>query len=124
FHDGSVCGIAGIAGREGGAFVYRDPEPAFGGGSQCTLTIRTVGDQLMLTDRVGTERTCTVSHCGVNGSLSDFMIPRSKRRPIPYLDRLKSSRQYLQAIKDLQASNLQRADPGTTPEEVQRRHQE
>lgn len=124
FHNGHVCGVSGIAAREGDAFVYREPAPGRGGTYQCTLTVRTVGDQLMLTDRVGDEATCSATHCGVNGNLRDYTIALSKRRPIRYMDRLKSSRQYLQAIHDLQESNLQRSDPGTTPEEAQRRHQE
>jgi hypothetical protein len=122
FYNGQVCGISGIAAREADGFVFRDPEDLMTGG-QCTLRVASVGDRLMLTDRVGGESTCR-AYCGVNGSLASYTIPMSRRMPIRYLDRLKSSRQYLKAIQDLQKSNLQRSDPGTTPEEVQRRHQE
>lgn len=125
FYNGHSCGISGIAGREGNAFVFHDPEPALAGGPQCTLEVSSVGGKLILTDRVpaGAGSTCR-EYCGFRGSLGDFSIPLSKRRPIRYMDRLKSSRHYLDAIKNLQRYNLQKSDPGTTVEEVQRRHQE
>ena len=125
FFNGHSCGISGIAGRAKDGFVFHDPEPPLDGEPQCQLKLGKVGDKLRLTDRVtpGGVASCR-SYCGARGSLSDYTIPMSKRRPIRYMDRLKSSRQYLKAIHDLQASNLQRSDPGTTPEEVQRRHHE
>lgn len=125
FYNGHSCGISGIAGREGNAFVFHDPEPTHDGGPQCTLKISSVDGKLMLTDRVPPEggSTCR-QYCGFRGSLGDFSIPLSKRRPIRYMDRLKSSQHYLTAIKDLQKYNLQKSDPGTSVEEVQHRHQE
>ena len=125
FYNGHSCGISGIAGREGNAFVFHDPEPTHDGGPQCTLKISKVDGKLRLTDRVPPEAGSTCKqYCGFRGSLGDFSVPLSKRRPIRYMDRLKSSSHYLSAIKNLQRYNLQKSDPGTTVEEVQRRHQE
>lgn len=125
FFNGHSCGISGIAARENGGFVFHDPEPPLEGDAQCRLRVRKVGDKLRLTDRVTPDGVSTCrSYCGARGSLSDYSIPLAKRRPIRYLDRLKSSREYRKAIEDLAAANLQRSDPGTTNEEVKRRHQE
>ena len=125
FYNGHTCSISGIAGLEKDGFVFRDPEMLPKEAPQCQLRVNKVGDKLHLTDRVTPDGVATCrSHGGARGSLSDFSIPLSKRRPIRYMDRIKSSSRYLKAIRDLQVSNLQRSDPGTTPDEVQRRHHE
>jgi hypothetical protein len=125
FFNGHSCSISGIAGLEEGGFVFHDPEPPLDGDQQCKLRVAKVDGRLRLTDRATpeSEASCRM-YCGARGSLSNYTIAASKRRPIRYMDRLKSSSRYRKAIQDLQASNLQRSDPGTTPEEVQRRHQE
>lgn len=125
FYNGHSCGVSGIAGYENGAFVFHDPEPSPDGGQQCTIKLGAVGDRLVLTDRMTPDGLATCrSYCGVRGSLSDVSVPLSTRRPIRYLDRIKSSRQYIKASKDLQTYQLQKSDPAYTPEEVKRRHQE
>ncbi|HEU4851640.1 MAG TPA: hypothetical protein VFT37_05745 [Telluria sp.] len=122
-HD-QMCAISGIAGYENGMFVFHDPKPSRDGAPPCTLSVGAVGDKLVLTDRINDGVSTCRAYCGERVSLSEITMPLSKRRSIRYLDRLKTSRQYIKAARDLQLYQLQKSDPSYTPEQVQRRHQE
>jgi len=102
FYNGHLCGIAGMARFENGKFVYHDPQPPIEGHAPCALSVGIDKDKLTLSDRSGPEgeSTCHALHCGMRGSLN-YQIGMEKRRAIRYMDRLKSSRQYQQAIEDL-----------------------
>lgn len=101
FYNGHVCDIAGMAGYEHGAFVYRDPTPPLKGEHPCALRLHVTDKRLTLTDRVtpDTEATCR-AYCGARGSW-DYEIERGQRREIRYLERLKKSREYRKAVEDL-----------------------
>ena len=98
FFNGHTCGIHGMARFEDGVFVYRDPEPPTAGEPPCVLKLAETNGKLTLTDRAAPEsgRTCE-AYCGARGSL-DYEIGMDKRRPIRYLERLKASRQYKEAV--------------------------
>jgi hypothetical protein len=102
---GHVCTIHGIAGLEDDAFVYRAPRPISRRGSACVLTVKSTPTDLVLTDvpAPGGDQTCK-DYCGLNGSLTDYAINRSKRRPIRYMSRLKASREYASAVAEFNAS--------------------
>jgi hypothetical protein len=101
FYNGHQCQIYGMARFENGKFVYRDPEPPLAGHAPCVLRVGIEKDKLTLTDRDGAdgESSCW-THCGARGSLTHD-IGMDKRRGIRYMDRLKASRQYRQAIDEL-----------------------
>jgi len=102
---GHTCKVYGIAGLEGDAFVYRAPRPISSRGSACVLTVKTTPTDLVLTDVPGSggDQTCK-DYCGLNGSLTDYGIKRSKRRPIQYMSRLKASREYASAVAEFNES--------------------
>jgi hypothetical protein len=98
FGNGHLCGIWGIAEYENGAFVYHEPEKLRQGDPSCTLKISATNSDLVLTDidSANEDSTCSM-HCGARGSLANYTIARSSKRKIRYLERLKASRQYLEA---------------------------
>lgn len=101
FYNGHSCGIYGMARFEDGMFVYRSTMPPLAGNPVCTLKIGQKDGKLTLTDRSSpvSGRTCE-AYCGVRGSLN-YEIGMERRRPIRYLDRLKASRQYREAVDEL-----------------------
>jgi len=101
FFNGHTCDIAGMAGYEHGAFVYRDPAPVEKGERPCALRLHVTDKKLVLTDREtpDAEATCK-AYCGARGDL-DYEIGRGERREILYLERLKKSREYRRAAEDL-----------------------
>jgi hypothetical protein len=100
FYNGHQCQIYGLAGFEGGKFVYRDPEPPLEKHAPCVLKVGIEKDKLTLTDRDATtgESSCW-THCGARGDLT-YDIGMDKRRDIRYMERLKASRQYKQAVEE------------------------
>jgi len=96
--NGHRCKVQGIAGLEGSAFVYRDPEPPLSG-EQCTLSVARKGDQLVVTDRIkpNTVSTCSAS-CGARSSLGEYTIAADKKTPIAAA-RVKGSKEYGKAVK-------------------------
>lgn len=111
FYNGHSCSIYGIAGQEKDGFVYHDPAPPLAGEPACTLKLSGTADQLHITDRITPTGVATCRmYCGARGSLSDYLIARSAKRKIRYLDRLKASREYLDAVKSFTASKTASTD--------------
>jgi hypothetical protein len=102
FFNGHACGIHGIATFDNGAFVYRSSEFSDSDEPPCTLRIAVRGAELVLDDRTTSkdEDSCH-SYCGTRGTLSDYRIEMKRKRPIRYLERLKASRQYKEAVEAL-----------------------
>jgi hypothetical protein len=102
FANGHTCHIAGMAGYEHGAFIYRDPTPPQPGERACALRLHVIDKTLVLTDREtpDAEATCR-AYCGARGDL-DYEIGREERREIRYGDQLKKSKEYRQAVRELQ----------------------
>jgi hypothetical protein len=92
-----------MAGYENGKFVYHDPEPALDAGKpSCTLAVWSDGKKLHLDDRAGKEEEASCrSYCGARGSLSDYQVDVSAKRKIRYMDKLKASREYAEAVQAL-----------------------
>jgi hypothetical protein len=101
FYNGHSCSISGIAKYEQGHFIYHDKQAPMPGEPPCTMSISTSGGQLNLTDRVNDSASCHPGHCGARGSLSDYKIATSAKRKIRYMDRLKASNEYKQAVDEL-----------------------
>jgi len=102
FYNGHDCTIWGMARYERGEFVYRGHEPEVEGYPQCKLRVGIDEDRLRLTDRDSEQGVSTCrAYCGARGSLV-YDIGMDKRRDIRYMDRLQASRQYKQAIDELE----------------------
>lgn len=114
FANGHQCSIWGIAGYEDGTFVYREPEDAGTGSPSCTLKISTTENNLVFTDIDSASGLSTCSwHCGARGSFSNYSIARSLKRRIRYLERLKASSQYLEAVDAFSAQSPTQRSSGT-----------
>jgi hypothetical protein len=100
FYNGHSCGISGIAAHEAGAFVYREPAPAYQGAASCVLTLSVANGKLKVSDWLppANDSSCR-AYCGMRGSLGAVTFPYSARRKIRYLDRIKASRQYRAAVE-------------------------
>ncbi|MFB9289899.1 hypothetical protein ACFFTM_16290 [Pseudoduganella plicata] len=104
FSNGRSCSFYGIAGRDGDRYVYR-AAPTAEQPRACTVILSVQENNLLLTDRVrpNEEPTCQDS-CGPRAALADTTMPLKSRRPIRYMERLKNSRQYREAVQELTAA--------------------
>jgi hypothetical protein len=102
FANGHMCGVWGIAEREGEDFVYRQQQSPAPGEAPCTLRIKVTPGNILLDDRDAAGIATCRARCGVRGSLSGYTIERKARRPIRYMNRLKESRQYREAVHEFQ----------------------
>jgi len=93
FYNGHVCDLSGLASwRRAGVLLYEGP--ALDEGPPCRLRIAVADQEVRFEDA---DQTCKAS-CGARGSFDGEAFPRGARREIRYLDRLKASREYRQAL--------------------------
>ena len=97
FFNGHECSISGIAAYVDGKFVYDEPstEPA---AQACHFEVGADGQAIRFADANGA---CRATHCGARGGLDGYAIARDSKRPIRYMDRLKRSTEYKQAVSEL-----------------------
>ncbi|MGI4733354.1 MAG: hypothetical protein ACRYFW_16660 [Janthinobacterium lividum] len=96
FANGHSCSLAGIAAASGDALVYVEPaDKAVEGVGRCTLAIRRDGDRLAWTDG----GSCA-AYCGARGTFRTGDLPWASHRPISYLARLRTSREYRDALTE------------------------
>jgi hypothetical protein len=94
FYNGHSCSIFGVAHAEAGGLVYREPQANMDGG-HCVLHIRETATGVRLED----DQSCH-DHCGARGTLNGDDFDRKGRRPITYMDRLKRSSEYRDALAE------------------------
>lgn len=102
FANGHMCGVWGIAQREGEDFVYRQQQSAVPGEAPCTLRLQVTPGSIVLDDRDAAGTATCRAQCGARGTLSGYTIARKARRPIRYMNRVKESRQYREAVHEFQ----------------------
>lgn len=102
FANGHMCGVWGIAQREGEDFVYRQQQSVVPGEAACTLRVKVTPGNILLDDRDAAGTATCRAQCGARGSLSGYSIERKARRPIRYMNRVKESRQYREAVHEYQ----------------------
>lgn len=100
FYNGHSCGFHGVARHENGAFGYRGQESAATSPSRCVLRVGIDKGQLSITDRLEGGVSSCQDYCGARGSLN-HTIGMDRRRPIRYMERLKASRQYQEALAEM-----------------------
>ncbi len=96
FYNGHQCGIYGIAHVEGADLVYREPAGKVPADLRCVLHVTRKGARVVLSDEGGSCK----SYCGARGSLADDSFPVSSRRTIRYMERLKASREFRDAVAE------------------------
>lgn len=88
FFNGHECNLNGLAKFSSqNSFVYRMED--------CVYLISANEKEILLSDHHGT---CKEA-CGARGSLQEDKFPRSKKKAIGYLNRLKNSSEYKEAVK-------------------------
>ena len=96
FYNGHSCSLVGVAQVESDSLVYRgSADDRFADGEPCRLAVRRQGTALTWDDA----GTCK-AHCGARGSFLNGTLPWKSKRPIRYLERLKASTEYRDAIAE------------------------
>ena len=95
FYNGHECNLWAVGELEDGALTYHDPTPEFDG-HLCVLKLTIKKSKIYLED---VNLTCRRMYCGARGGLDGDLFDLSKRRNIRYMDRLKSSREFHDALK-------------------------
>ncbi|MEZ4819319.1 MAG: hypothetical protein R3A45_05300 [Bdellovibrionota bacterium] len=96
FSNGHSCTLWGIAKEISGELIYREPQPIIPD-QPCILTLFIEGDSLK-TKINEVEHGCQ-AYCGNRGTLNAARFKLNTRKPIRYLSRLKSSREYKEAVE-------------------------
>jgi len=106
FTNGHLCSLFGIAEVEGNQLVYRSaPEPE-DKSSACVLALKIESKAIVFEDRAE----CQLRY-GFRGGFDNARFERSRRRPIAYLDRIRNSRQYREALEEYELSKAATAKP-------------
>ena len=93
FDNGHGCGISGIAKQEGNKLVYYHTNPFH----SCIMEITPEKDRVNLIDRTGE---CYHATCGARGGYGNAYFLYSKKKNISYMDKLKNSPQYIDAVEN------------------------
>lgn len=105
FFNYHTCSILGIGKAVGRRIVYYDHSDTLPSDRPpCVLTVSRRGTDLLIED----DLTCK-AYCGERGGLTGITVPFASRRPIRYLARLKSTRDFTDALQ------AWRAQRGGTP---------
>lgn len=94
FFNGHTCSFWGVARTHGDRLVYRGGRSSKEG---CELTLRAKEGALVLEDKEGI---CRASSCGARGYFDGIGFDLGKRRPIRYMDRLRASWQFKEALEE------------------------
>lgn len=97
FFNGHQCSISGIATYDGGKFVYDAPSPD-PDTPACHFQVGADSKAITFRDPDGA---CRFSRCGARGGLDGYTIARDSKRRIRYMDRLRNSAEYKQAVSEL-----------------------
>lgn len=93
FDNGHRCSLWGVGRVEDARLIYRPREDYRAG---CELAIVPDGSALVLSDKDGV---CKDSSCGARGAYEGISFELGKRRAIRYMERLKASWQFEEALE-------------------------
>lgn len=94
FSNGHSCNFWGIAHISGETLVHRSKGRS---GDGCELSLRVKDGELTLGDENGR---CGNYGCGARGSFNAASFPLTSRRDIRYMDRLKASSEFKEALDE------------------------
>jgi hypothetical protein len=94
---GNLCSVWGIADVQGSRLIYQSGGIQDGVPSSCTLAVKFEKGEVLFNDR---DRQCESQLCGANVHFSQFAFKSSDRRRITYLERVRKSRQYQEAVAE------------------------
>jgi hypothetical protein len=100
FYNGHTCDLHGIARyTQAGIFVFKSTaEPPAEDAPSCRLQIQVTDKEIKFLDP---DNSCKDGNCGMRGSFADAAFPRTARRAIRYMDRLKNSEDYKKATESI-----------------------
>ncbi|KIL98094.1 hypothetical protein CCC_01155 [Paramagnetospirillum magnetotacticum MS-1] len=94
FFNGHSCSFWGVVHVAGDSLVHRSNGRS---GEGCELSLRSRDGKLILDDKDGH---CRAYGCGARGTFTGTSFPLTSRRDIRYLDRLKASSQFKEALDE------------------------
>jgi hypothetical protein len=94
FGNGHSCIFWGIAHASGESLVHRSKGRS---GEGCELSLRSRDGKLILDDKDGH---CRAYGCGARGAFDGTSFPLTSRRDIRYLERLKASSEFKEALDE------------------------
>ncbi|MEZ5957292.1 MAG: hypothetical protein R3C27_08805 [Hyphomonadaceae bacterium] len=97
FANGHSCSLYVVMNVEGDRLVYREPNPPTHR-RQCIVTLDRENGEMVIDETE--ESQCGAAHCGARGSLRDQRLPVSSQRRIRYMERLRASVQFDQAMRE------------------------
>lgn len=90
FFNGHSCALSGIAHAISDGYIFKEKS------ENCEFTLQARDGKITFYDKDGQ---CRRNTCGARGSYNGIFFTTSQKRPIRYMERLKSSLQYRAAIK-------------------------
>ena len=96
FYNGHRCSLSGMSKTSGSSLSYHAKQDELDG-KLCVLNLNISGDQIILEDVGGI---CQSHSCGARGYYTGITFNISKRRKIHYMDRLKNSKEFVDALKE------------------------
>lgn len=99
FYNGHTCDAYGLAHfSKAGVFVYNSPG-LLDNDPPCVLQIAITPNEIQILDPDGS---CNSGRCGARGSFNNTVFPRNARRKIRYMEIIKNSEEYKEAIQALE----------------------
>jgi hypothetical protein len=115
FDNGHICAFWGIAEVQGSRLISHSSPESGATARSCTLILKMEGKDIVFDDL---DHQCQTMWCGARGHFWGISLKRSSRQPITYLERIRASEQYREALKEyeqLHQSRLRKAAPPKRP---------
>lgn len=94
---GNLCSSWGIAEIDGSRIIYQSVGDEGETSSHCNLALTFDKGEIFFNDQ---DRKCERQRCGANVHFSQFEFKSSGRRRITYLERIRKSQQYQEAVAE------------------------
>ena len=105
FFNGHLCDLSGVAQTSGTGLRYQESVQVYDvhavgnmKNSQCVLQISKQDDHLLLQES-DPDLGCKENYCGVRGGFDGVTLPWKSHRSITYMQKLKTSNEYRDALK-------------------------